>query len=145
MNRRAHTLYYPDDTEEIEILIKKSAHSYSKVQTITSPNIVLRLQENVSQIHIDPSLLAYIKDIVIKTRNDPQILLGASPRASIVLLNAAKALAAISGRDYVIPDDIKSMAFNCLNHRLILRPEIELEGMSVGRIIDKVLESISVP
>ena len=136
---------YPDEKEEVEMLLKRSVRVSADIKPLASPNIVTALQEYINKIYVDPSIISYIKDIVIKTRSDPQILLGASPRASIVLLNSAKALAAISGRDYVIPDDVKILAFSALNHRLILRPEIELEGMSVKRIIDRILESTSIP
>ncbi|MEM2109381.1 MAG: MoxR family ATPase [Candidatus Odinarchaeota archaeon] len=136
---------YPDEKEEVEMLLKRSIRASADIKPLASPNIVIALQEYINKIYVDPSIISYIKDIVIKTRSDPQILLGASPRASIVLLNSAKALAAISGRDYVIPDDVKILAFSALNHRLILRPEIELEGMSVKRIIDRILESTSIP
>ncbi|MHA1409894.1 MAG: AAA family ATPase [Candidatus Odinarchaeia archaeon] len=136
---------YPTEKEEVEILLRKNMNTAHKVQKITNPKVITQMQKEIERVHIEPSLMNYIKDIVTKTRNDPQILLGASPRASIVLLKASKALAAIMGRDYVIPDDVKSIAFNCLNHRLILRPEIELEGMSVKRIIDSIVESVPVP
>ncbi|WEU39959.1 MAG: MoxR family ATPase [Candidatus Odinarchaeum yellowstonii] len=136
---------YPDDKEEVEMLLKRSIQSQVDVKSIASPEIIVALQEYINKIYVDPSIIAYIKNLIVKTRSDPQILLGASPRASIVLLNSARALAAISGREYVIPDDVKNLAFNVLNHRLILRPEIELEGVSVKRIIERILESTSTP
>jgi MoxR-like ATPase len=136
---------YPTEKEEIELLLRKNKESSDKIRRIANPKVIVQMQEEVNKIHIEPSILSYIKDIIIRTRNDPQILLGASPRASIVLLKASKSLAAITGRDFVIPDDVKSVAFNCLNHRLILRPEIELEGMSTRRIIDKIIEAIPIP
>ncbi len=136
---------YPDDKEEVELLLKRSLQASADVKSIASPDIIVALQEYINRIYVDPSIIAYIKDLIVKTRNDPQILLGASPRASIVLLNSARALAAISGREYVIPDDVKNLAFNTLNHRLILRPEIELEGISIKRIIERILESTPIP
>ncbi|MHA1835505.1 MAG: AAA family ATPase [Candidatus Odinarchaeia archaeon] len=136
---------YPDEKEEIELLLRKNLGTNGSVRKVTNPNMITLMQNAVERVYVDSSLLGYIRDIVTKTRNDPQILLGASPRASIVLLKAAKASAAISGRRYVIPDDIKNILFNCLNHRLILRPEIELEGMSINSIIDKIVQSVPVP
>ncbi len=136
---------YPDDKEEVELLLKRSIQASVDVKSIASPDIIVALQEYINKIYVDPAVIAYIKDLIVKTRSDPQILLGASPRASIVLLNSARALAAISGREYVIPDDVKNLAFNVLNHRLILRPEIELEGVSVKRIIERILESTPIP
>ena len=87
----------------------------------------------------------YIAEIVNKTRTDPNILLGASPRASIVLLNGAKAIAAMNGRDYVIPDDVKQILYPTLNHRLIIKPEAELEGVTVEEIIKKIIEEVPAP
>jgi MoxR-like ATPase len=89
--------------------------------------------------------MSYIRDIVVRTRNDPQILIGGSPRASIVLLDTSKVHAALSGRDYVTPDDIKMLSQHALNHRLILKPEAELEGTSVQAVVDRILKQISAP
>jgi MoxR-like ATPase len=90
-------------------------------------------------------VINYIRDIVVRTRNDPQILLGGSPRASLVLMNASKARAAMLGRDYVIPEDVRKLTIQTLNHRLILKPEAELEGLSVERVVTKILGEVDCP
>jgi len=96
-------------------------------------------------VYVAPEIMEYIRDIVIRSRRNPQVLLGGSPRASIVLMEGAKARAALNGRDYVIPDDVKAIAQQSLNHRLILRPEAELEGVSVNRIIASIIGEIEIP
>ncbi|MFX0096326.1 MAG: AAA family ATPase [Candidatus Hodarchaeota archaeon] len=136
---------YPNEAEEVEILAKKHTARTAKVKKVTSPISIASMQQAVDKVYVDQDIMSYIRDIVIKTRNDPQILLGGSPRASIVLLKGAKARAAILGRDYVIPDDIKALAFQALNHRLILKPEVELEGLTEERVISKILEETAVP
>lgn len=136
---------YPNPEEELEILKRKNVAEEAIVETVASPQIVVAMQEAVKKVYVDDSMFEYIKNIVLRTRNHPQILLGASTRASIVLLYASKARAAILGRDFVIPDDIKSLTFPVLNHRIILKPEAELEGISAGRIINEILEEVEVP
>jgi MoxR-like ATPase len=136
---------YPNPEEELEILKRKNVAEEAIVEKVASPQIVIAMQEAVKKVYVDDSMFEYIKNIVLRTRNHPQILLGASTRASIVLLYASKARAAILGRDFVIPDDIKSLAFPVLNHRIILKPEAELEGISAGRIINEILEEVEVP
>jgi len=136
---------YPNEAQEVEILAKKHTAKTAKVKKVTSPDTIASMQQAVDKVYVDQDIMSYIRDIVIKTRNDPQILLGGSPRASIVLLKGAKARAAILGRDYVVPDDIKALAFQALNHRLILKPEVELEGLTEERVISKILEETNVP
>jgi len=138
-------LDYPSAEEEVEILRRKNAYVGENVETVASPKLVVAMQRAIRDVYVDDSILYYIRDIVVRTRNHPLILLGASPRASIVFLYASKARAILHGRDYVTPDDIKALAFNVLNHRLILKPEAELEGVSVKRIIEEILEEVSVP
>jgi len=89
--------------------------------------------------------MKYIRDIVIACRKDARILLGCSPRASIALLLASKAYAAMQGRDYVIPDDVKHVALPALRHRIILKPEIELSGVTTDDVVISILRSVSVP
>jgi MoxR-like ATPase len=90
-------------------------------------------------------LSAYIVDIVRRTREHPSILVGAGPRATQALVLAARTYAAINGRDFITPDDIKTMAPAVLEHRLILRPEFEIEGLSVKEVVDEILKTIAVP
>ena len=94
---------------------------------------------------MEDHLLQYIADIVVNTRNHPFLYLGASPRASISLLKASKAYAAIDGRDFVTPEDIKLMAIPVLQHRVIVTPEREMEGMTSAQIITESVESTEIP
>jgi MoxR-like ATPase len=90
-------------------------------------------------------LVAYVVDIVRKTRNHQSVLVGAGPRATQALLLSSRAFATINGRDFVTPDDIKTMAYPVLEHRLILRPEYEIEGLTVKEVIENILKEIAVP
>jgi MoxR-like ATPase len=99
----------------------------------------------IERVRVDPSVLRYIVQIARATRENRNLILGASPRAAITLLNTTKALAAIRGRDFVTPDDIKSMARPVLRHRMVMRPEAEIEGYTSDRIIETVLQGVEVP
>ncbi|MGQ9720183.1 MAG: AAA family ATPase [Candidatus Jordarchaeum sp.] len=136
---------YPTDDEEVEILKRKTGANSENVKTSASPKILEKMQKIVHGVYISPEIMEYIRDIVIRSRRNPQVLLGGSPRASIVLMDGAKARAALNGRDYVIPDDIKSVVQQGLNHRMILRPEAELEGVSVNRIIASIVGELKIP
>jgi len=138
-------IQYPSEREELEIINLKHDPKYEKARAVTSPRTILAAQDVVKKVHFDNDLMTYIKDVVFKTRNDPRVLLGGSPRASIGLLSTAKARAAIHGRDFVIPDDIKYMLTSVLQHRLILKPEAELEGISHAKIIQDIATEIPVP
>ncbi len=136
---------YPTDSEEVEILKRKTGANDENIKTSASPKILEKMQKIVYDVYIAPEIMEYIRDIVIRSRRNPQVLLGGSPRASIVLMNGAKARAALNGRDYVIPDDVKVIAQQSLNHRMILRPEAELEGVSVNRIIASIVGELVIP
>jgi MoxR-like ATPase len=96
-------------------------------------------------IRSDDRVLEYIRDIIVASRHRDELLLGGSPRASIALLKASKAYAAINGRDYVIPDDVKYLLPRVLSHRLIVKPELELENVSAAEVIDEILNEVDVP
>jgi MoxR-like ATPase len=102
---------------------------------------LLKLQKTVWDVHVDVSLQDYIIRLIGATRQHPDLALGASPRASLALFKSAQALAAVRGRDHVIPDDVKCLAPATLSHRLIVRPEAELRGRSVARVLAEVLEN----
>ncbi len=136
---------YPTELEEVEIIRRKHSPVDIELNQITNPELLVRMQDSVRHVHVDKGIMNYIRDIVIRTRKDPQILLGGSPRASIVLLTCAKARAAILGRDFVTPDDVKALALHALYHRLILKPEAELGGVSVPRLVYNIMEEMRVP
>lgn len=115
------------------------------VKQILTPEIVTKLRSSLEGILVKEELIAYIVDIVRRTRKSQSVLVGAGPRATQALLLASRAYAAIKGRDFVTPDDIKSMAVPVLEHRLILRPEYEIEGMTVREVIENILKDIAVP
>ena len=111
---------------------------------ITAQNLQA-LREQLIGITLREELIGYLVDIIRATRHHESVLVGAGPRATQALLLASRAQAALSGRDFVTPDDIKAMATPVLEHRLILRPEFEIEGLSVGEVIKNILEQIAVP
>ena len=104
-----------------------------------------RCRALIKQVRVEDAMFQYITRLVAATRDHRQLVLGASPRASIALLGVGKALAAMRGRDFIIPDDIKSIAPATLRHRLLLRPEAEIEGVSADRVIENILDSLEVP
>jgi MoxR-like ATPase len=115
------------------------------VQQIIRPEVLPKLRAALEGVLAKEELVTYIVDIVRKTRNHQSILVGAGPRATQALLLSSRALATINGRDFVTPDDIKTMAYPVLEHRLILRPEYEIEGLMVREVIESILKEIAVP
>ena len=134
---------YPTKEEEIKILGMREEGK--AVKAITSAREIVRLSKEVEKVYVDPSIRNYITEIVTRTRKSPDLLLGASPRASIALQLTAKVHAALRGRDFVIPDDVKAMLVPVLNHRLILKPEAELEGKTVFDVIRSIESSVEIP
>ncbi len=115
------------------------------VRPVFSPEDIRICRELVQQVYIKEELLDYIATIVHHTRNNGDLFLGASPRASLAIMKMAKAFAAIEGRDFVTPDDIRHVAYPVLNHRIILTPEREMEGFSTRNVIDDIISKIEVP
>ena len=140
---------YPSLEEEVEILNRFNTHTLEEeigtVKTIISKNELIEFQNLVHQVYIEPKLLEYIAQIIHQSRNHNAIYLGGSPRASLAILNGAKGWAAIRGRDFITPDDIKQVTYPSLAHRIILTAEKEMEGLKVEKIIDHLLEKIEVP
>jgi len=116
-----------------------------QVRAVIAPDELSALREQLSAIVLREELIGYLVDIVRATRQHESVLVGAGPRATQALIMAARASAALAGRDFVTPDDIKTMAVPVLEHRLILRPEFEIEGLSVLEVIQQVLQQIAVP
>lgn len=140
---------YPDFEDEVEILKthheRKGRLPEAEIEAVLTPERISELREQIYDIIVEEKLLNYIAEIINKTRNHPHLYLGASPRASIAVMNASKAFAAINGRDFVIPEDIKNSLKPILSHRLILSPDREMEGMTASAVIDMIAQSIEIP
>ncbi|MBU2903807.1 MULTISPECIES: MoxR family ATPase [Arenibacter] len=140
---------YPSLEEEIEILEskhrQKNKNLESLITSVLTADQIASYQETIKEIIIEDNLMKYIAGIVHNTRNNANLYLGASPRASIAIMDASKALAAINGRDFVTPDDIKKVATPILGHRVILTPEREMEGFTPDKVIKQIMETIEIP
>ena len=132
------TLDYPSTEEELQILNVKLREALV-IDQVTDREAILRMTDVVRNVYVDEKVLEYIRDIVVSTRNHEDLMLPASPRASIALLGMARARAAIRGRDYVIPDDVKAIAYDVLNHRLLISPESEIEDVTLEDVIAAIL------
>ncbi|AUP78141.1 AAA family ATPase [Flavivirga eckloniae] len=140
---------YPNLDEEIEILSREhELKDKSKTDSLTSfltGEQVVKYQNLVSQVIVEKHLLKYIAELIVATRSNQFLYLGASPRASIAILKSSKAFAAMSGRDFVTPEDIKRAAIPVLHHRVIVTPEREMEGVSSKQIIKQIIETVEIP
>jgi MoxR-like ATPase len=134
------SLGYPATEDEIQILRNlRKRHPIETIGKVVDGDEILDLNDAVTDVYVDASLERYILDVVQATRNHPDLALGASPRGSLALYKTAQALAALDARDYVIPDDIKTLVPLTLAHRLIVRPESELRGRSAEGILAQIL------
>jgi len=141
---------YPSTEEEADILSMHGLQvafdeQLDKLETITQPEEILRTAQENSNVTVDPKLLHYINSLVRLTRQWPQFHMGASPRAGIALMQGARTLAALRGRDYAVPDDIVELALPALRHRVILSAEAEVEGHSVDELLGELMASVEVP
>ena len=142
-------LEYPSFQEEVEILkrFKNSIRdvSFDQVNSILSAAEIEEFQGLIEEVKIEDQLIDYIAKLISETRNHARLYIGASPRASLSILKSAKATAAIRGRDFVTPDDIQYVAEPVLNHRIILTPETEMEGITAEDVIAEIIQKIEVP
>jgi MoxR-like ATPase len=140
---------YPNAEEELEIIMREQAlentTKVSKIETIIKGSKIIEFRGLVNQIKIEHNLLKYIANVVVNTRSNSFLYLGASPRASIAILSASKAFAAIEGRDFVTPEDIKRATIPVLQHRVIVTPEREMEGLTSKQIIEQIIEAVEIP
>ena len=140
---------YPNLEEEINILGREpQLENKSKMETVNtflSAEKIVSFQKLITQVLIEEHLLKYIAQIIVSTRSNPFLYLGASPRASISVLKASKAFAAMAGRDFVTPEDIKKAAIPVLHHRVIVTPEREMEGVTSKDVIKQIIESTEIP
>ncbi|RME45767.1 MAG: MoxR family ATPase [Caldilineae bacterium] len=140
------SLGYPTEAEENEILRRhRQADPIESLAAVTEPETLLAVQRQVRDIRVEESVQQYIVQVVQATRNHPAVELGASPRGSLALYRGAQALAAIRGRDFVLPDDVKHLAPHVLTHRLIISPQTRLRGRTPEMVLAEVMESVPVP
>jgi MoxR-like ATPase len=140
---------YPTLEQEVDILSGHQARKGSPpagetVQVLTAEEIS-GYRKKVHDVHVESNLLRYIAQIIQETRDSPALFLGASPRASVAILNGTKAYAAIHGRDFITPEDIKTIALPVLRHRVILTPDKEMEGVTSDEVIQQIIDKIEVP
>jgi len=140
---------YPSSDEEVKILLdlhsRKSINDLSIIHPVFTKESLLKLKDQVRAVRIDEKVAGYITQIVNRTRNNSDLYLGGSPRASISIMVGAKAAAAMSGRDFVTPDDVKNIVYPSLRHRVLLTPEKEMEGKSTDDVIKSILDAVEVP
>jgi MoxR-like ATPase len=139
-------LGYPDMEDEIEILDRQQfTHPIEEIRPVVSVKHVLKAREVVRAVQVAPTIKRYIVEIVRRTRNHSDAYLGASPRGSLGLYRAGQARAAVNGRDYVIPDDIKTLAEPVLGHRMILAPGAHLQDLDASKVLSEIMERLNVP
>jgi MoxR-like ATPase len=139
-------LGYPSMEDELKMLdMLRRSHPIDDVQPVATADELVAAQKAVREVHVDDKLRRYITQIVHDTRECDELSLGASPRASIALFRCSQALAAISGRNYVQPDDVKRVSAAVLTHRLILRPEARLRKVTAAEVVEDVVEDVAVP
>ncbi len=137
---------YPSRAKELEILDTHGVRStFEELQPVVTQEDVVRMKDIASRVFVSDPVKEYLVDTVEATRDDPDLLLGASPRATLFLQRAARTGAAVEGRHYVTPDDVKVLLRPVLTHRLILRPEAQMRGSDLGDIVDGIAQGIPVP
>ncbi|MEM8676608.1 MAG: MoxR family ATPase [Cyanobacteria bacterium P01_G01_bin.67] len=142
---------YPAKDAERQMLVnaqqgfKAKKLDLDSIEAIATVADILALRKQVQEIQVESNILDYLLDLVERTRQHPDLILGASPRSAVAWLNATKASACLAGRDYVIPDDAKAVALPLLRHRLLLKPEAQLDNVQIDEVIAAILKQISVP
>ncbi|WP_452218852.1 AAA family ATPase [Lacinutrix undariae] len=140
---------YPTLEEEIQIIEthhqRKGKNPDTLINTVLDATKLAEYKAKTQEVLVEEKIIKYIAQLVAKTRNHPHLYLGGSPRASISILNTAKAFAAINARDFVTPEDVKKAVSPVLNHRIILTPEREMEGMTTEQVIEMIVQSVEIP
>jgi MoxR-like ATPase len=140
---------YPDLEQEIRIISahhERRGHApVSEVNAVLSAEQIVKYRQIVQQIHVEPNILRYIGKVTHETRGNHALFLGGSPRASIAILNSAKAYAAINGRDFVTPEDVKLVSTPVLRHRIVVTPDKEMEGVTTDEVIRQIIDKVEVP
>ena len=141
---------YPEAEQEVQLLSNVQegfdSHELDRMELVAvEPDLLAQAQQETSVVKVEPALFGYIVQVARRTRDWLSLSLGASPRAAISLMAVSKGIAAMDGRDYLIPDDVKSAALPVLRHRLVLKPEADLEGITPDQVIQDVLRAVEVP
>lgn len=140
---------YPNLDEEIQIITahndRKGALPQTQVEAVLTEAELLEYRSKVFEVLVEEKIIKYIAQLISNTRNNAHLYLGGSPRASIAVLMASKAFAAINGRDFVIPEDVKKSIYPVLRHRIMLTPEREMEGMTADKVVEMIVQSVEVP
>ena len=140
------SLGYPDPNSEDRMMqMQQLAHPIDSLQQAVDGGQLAELQHTVREVHVVESVRQYILNIIQATRDHPSLSIGASPRGSLALYHTAQAHAALQGRDYVLPDDVKYVAITCLAHRMMMNPENALGGESTGDVLSELLKKVPVP
>jgi MoxR-like ATPase len=140
------TLGYPSMEEELRMLeLLQHTHPIDRLKPVAKASEIVRAQSAIRKVHVDPRVRQYLLQIVSETRNHGDLALGGSPRATIALFRCSQAMAAIRGREFVLPDDIKKIIAPIMNHRLIVRPESRLRKITAEKVIDEIVGEIAVP
>lgn len=140
---------YPNLEEEVALLTRYTSNfknpDLTEIKPVFNRSELQQIQRLTEEIHIEERLIRYCAELIHKTRNHFRIFMGASPRGGLALVRTSKAIAALSGRGFVVPDDIQRSAFSVLNHRIILTPEAEMEGIRTHDLIQELVQTIEVP
>jgi MoxR-like ATPase len=141
---------YPSAAEEVQILTQYEQgfdpHHLEKIALDSIPaELLAAARQEIEKVRVEPALYSYLVALVRRTRNWPAIALGGSPRAIVALFFVARAIAAMDGRDFLLPDDVKAAALPVLRHRLLLKPEADLEGLTPDQVISQVISAVEVP
>jgi MoxR-like ATPase len=139
-------LGYPSAHNEVAMLDSQQfKHPVDDLEQVADPQSLIEAQEAIKSVHVDDKIKSYIVELMTQTRKHPEVSLGASPRGSLVLYRTAQARAAVSGRDFVTPDDVKALAPACLAHRMIVSPSARIKDVTAPNVLTEILSSVPVP
>ncbi len=140
------SLGYPEKDDEIRVLDSQQyQHPVDQIEQVVSVEELIEMQERIKDVYVDPLVKSYIVELVRQTRRHPDVYLGASPRGSLALYHAGQARAAVLGRDYVIPDDVKVLASAALAHRIIIGPAARIKDVDARSVVQEILQGVPVP
>jgi MoxR-like ATPase len=136
---------YPTPEEEAQVAANVDALDDPHVEPVTSPDAVVRLREEITHVHVSEDVRRYIVSLVNRVRHDAEVLVGPSPRATVALLKGSRVLAFLEGRDFVLPDDVKALALPAMAHRIHMKSDAEMDGVSPQSVVEKSLQETAVP